>query len=108
METNEIMKMEQKLVFVLLGNGMEYCEAFEVAAKNEILHSLMKDRIVNFKFMKQNGEVRFATGTLSPRFIERALRGKGVRKTRKDTQVFFDVELNNWRSFKVENLIEIF
>jgi S-adenosylmethionine:tRNA-ribosyltransferase-isomerase (queuine synthetase) len=106
METNEILKIEQKLVFVLLGS-MGYNQAFEVAAKNEILHDLMKDRIVSFKFLKQNGEERLAIGTLNPRFIERAFRGKGVRKVRKETQVYWDVERNEWRSFRVENLISI-
>lgn len=108
METNGIMKSNEKLVFVLLGNGMDYGEAFLVASLNEILHDQLKQALVRFAFKKENGEVREAVGTLNPSYIERALRGKGVRKVKKATQVYYDVEKNEWRSFRVENLIGIF
>lgn len=108
METNEIMECEQKLVFVLLGNGMEINEAFGVASLNERLQDQLRNGVAHFVYKKIDGTFRNAIGTLSTRLIERSQRGKGIRKVKNTTQVFFDVEKNEWRSFKVENLIGIF
>lgn len=108
MKSNLTTLKGQKLVFILLGTGMDYSGSLNVASANDILHDQMKQTMVNFKFLKQNGEIREAVGTLNPILIERAQRFKGVLKNQKKTQAYFDIEKNEWRSFRVENLIDIF
>lgn len=98
----------QKLVFIFLGPDLDYTESFNVASANELLHDQMKQTMVNFKYLKQNGEIREAVGTLNPILIERVQQFKGVLKNQKKTQAYFDIEKNEWRSFRVENLIDIF
>lgn len=64
------------------------------------LRASMKKKIVSFKFKKVDGSIREAKGTLNIEY---------QRKTDKvpnySVMNYFDVEVNGWRSFKVENLI---
>ena len=105
METNGIMKMEQKLVFVLLGAGID--QAFEIASLNERLQDQLRNGVAHFVYKKLDGTFRIACGTLCTRHIERTQRGKGVQKKKQATQVYWDIEKKEWRSFRAQNLIEI-
>lgn len=60
----------------------------------------MKDRIVEFAFKKVDGSIRLAKGTLKVTY-----EAKGNKPFNTGVQTYFDVEVNDYRCFKVENLI---
>lgn len=72
-------------------------------AKN---HNAMRTReYVMFEFLKTDGKtIRKALGTINPMFVPPT---KGLRTPPPTTQVFFDVEKGEWRSYRKSNLIRI-
>lgn len=108
MEANVNIQIEQKMVFVLLGTGMQFNEAFCLASLNDRLFDQLRNGIEHFVYKKLDGTFRIAYGTLCTRFIQREQRGKGVQLRKKSAQVYFDIEKESYRSFKYENLISIF
>jgi hypothetical protein len=72
-------------------------------AKN---HNAMKTRkYVMFEFLKTDGKtIRRALGTINPMFVPPT---KGLRTPPPTTQVFFDVEKGEWRSYRKTNLLRI-
>lgn len=72
-------------------------------AKN---HNAMRTRkYVIFEFLKTDGKtIRKALGTLHPYFVPPT---KGLRTPPPTTQVFFDVEKGEWRSYRKSNLLRI-
>lgn len=69
-------------------------------------HKAMTTRkYVIFEFLKTDGKtIRKAIGTLNPYFVPPT---RGLRTPPPTTQVFFDVEKNEWRSFRKSNLLRI-
>lgn len=68
-------------------------------------HHLMTTQYVMFEFLKTDGKtIRKALGTLPPYFTPPT---KGLRTPPTTTQVYFDVEKNDWRSFRKSNLLRI-
>ena len=72
-------------------------------AKN---HNAMRTRkYVIFEFLKTDGKtIRKALGTINPMFVPPT---KGLRTPPPTTQVFFDVEKGEWRSYRKSNLLRI-
>lgn len=69
------------------------------------LKTAMKQRIVKFYFKKVDGSIREAYGTLKENLIPST---NGDNRKKNDTvQVYFDTERQEYRSFKVANLIKI-
>jgi len=69
--------------------------------------------IVHLQFKKVNGDLRNMVGTLSldlipeekhPKFIHGE--GKDGRKETEYLVTLFDTEIQDWRSFRTENLVE--
>lgn len=72
---------------------------------------LLKDNIVTVTFTKVNGEERVMNCTLLSEYVPNTI---GVEKsllqesnTNKNTVSVWDVDLNAWRSFKVESIKSI-
>lgn len=67
-------------------------------------YKLMTTRkYVMFEFLKTDGRtIRRAFGTLNPLFTPRV---QGLRTPPPTTQVYFDMEKHEWRSFRKANLI---
>ena len=65
----------------------------------------METEIVEFCFLKGNGEVRTARGTLRQDICPKIM--GGGRPTPEHLQVFYDVDKQAWRSFNKERLIAI-
>lgn len=62
-------------------------------------------KYVMFEFLKADGKtIRRAMGTLHPLFIPPT---KGQRVPPQTTQVFFDIECGEWRSYRKSNLLRI-
>jgi hypothetical protein len=78
-------------------------EARNKADMNCNLQDELKKRDVRFKFLKKDGTIRVAYGTLHKDVIPPTL-GTG-RPLGFGLQLFFDLECMSYRSFKKENLI---
>lgn len=86
-------------------NGFSMSEAMKCAWANMKLKAAMKQRIVKFYFMKVDGSVREAYGTLKENLIPAT---NGDNRKKNDTvQVYFDTERQEYRCYKKANLLNI-
>lgn len=86
-------------------NGYTMSEALKTAWANIKLRSALSKRIVKFYFLKVDGTLREAYGTL---MSDRIPATSGDNRKRNDTvQVYFDTEKEEYRCFKKANLIKI-
>ena len=69
------------------------------------LAKAMRETVVGFYYMKADGSIRKAMGTLKNVPAGATLGGKKVTKPSYKTMSYFDTEKNSFRCFKVENLI---
>lgn len=66
----------------------------------------MRDGVSEFEFLKTDGTtIRHALGTLNPMVIPPI---KGIKSTPKTQQVFFDIEKQEWRSYRKTNLLKVY
>lgn len=72
----------------------------------EILVKRMRTEVVSFSYIKKNGEIRKAKGTLKMDVCP-AIKGGG-KPTPEHLQLYFDVEKDSWRSFEKERFIEAY
>lgn len=72
----------------------------------ERLVERLKEKILNIKFLKKDGTERILKGTLKQEFL---LPIKGTSKKPENPNVVccVDVEKNEWRSFRLDSIIEI-
>ena len=87
-------------------NGMNLSDALKCAWANIKLKIKMLAAVVKFYFLKIDGTIREAYGTLASSKIP-ALVGGDKRKRNDGVQTFFDTEKGEWRCFKKANLIRI-
>ena len=85
-------------------NGYSMSEALRVAWRNIKLRSRLMSGIVRFYFMKVDGTVREAFGTLKSGIVPAT---GGHRRNEATCQVFFDTEKGEWRCYKKANLLNI-
>lgn len=79
--------------------------AFRIAWKVEKLIAQMKVGKAEFSFVKENGELRNATGTLETGYVSKYWNGSSKSAgTKADVVKFFDVTVNQWRSFRVDRM----
>ena len=62
------------------------------------LRKLLRKKIVNFEFIKLDGEVRPATGTTMMKYIPPKDHPKGIRPSSPKVATFFDLDKDAWRS----------
>jgi hypothetical protein len=86
-------------------NGFTISQALKTAWANAKLNLAMKLRIVKFYFMKVDGSMREAYGTLNDSIVPAT--GGDTRKKNDTIQVYFDTERQEWRCFKKANLLSI-
>lgn len=86
-------------------NGYSLSDALKVAWANVKLKAQMQKGIVRFYFLKVDGSVREAFGTLSSSLIPET--SESNRKRNDTVQVYFDTERQEWRCYKVANLLSI-
>ena len=86
-------------------NGFSLSEALKLAWANFKLKAKMHAGIVRFYFRKVDGTIREAWGTLASNLVPET---KGTdRKPNPTTQAYFDTEKQEWRCYKIANLIAI-
>ena len=85
----------------ITGRPMSECEqqAMQIA---ECVKA-MKDRIVEFYFIKKDGTTRQAFGTLQDEVILPLISSESNRKPNPDLVTYFDTVAQNFRSFRKEN-----
>ncbi len=62
------------------------------------LRKLLRQKILNFEFIKLDGEVRPATGTQMMKYIPKKDHPKGIRPSSPKVATFFDLDKLAWRS----------
>ena len=87
-------------------NGYTMAEAMKVAWLNMKLKAAMTTRIVKFYFIKVDGSIREAWGTLAQGMIP-AIAGTDTRKPNDTIQTYYDTEKQAWRCCKRANLLRI-
>lgn len=83
--------------------GMSMSEAMKLAWANAKLKVAMRKGAVVFKFVKVDGSIRDAIGTLAESVVPQI--GTSGRRKNNDVTVYFDLTRQAWRSFRKENLI---
>ncbi len=72
------------------------------------LAKAMREGVVRFSYLKADGSVREALGTLANVPAGATVGGKRLTKPSYKTMAYFDTGKNSFRCFKVENLISVF
>ena len=75
------------------------------AMQIELLKTKMSTGIAHFAFLKKDGSVREAFGTIQSNIATAKTNGFGVSRECYNTTAFFDIEKGEWRSFRWENLL---
>lgn len=72
------------------------------------LTGLLKERVVDLKFEKKDGSIRFMTATLkSDMVVEYEKKTDKEKAINEEVMAVFDLDKNEWRSFRLESLKEI-
>ena len=100
----EVMNMAHR-AFQLKGAYMSWAECLKQAWQVIKLKARMKKQVVEFYYMKMNGEVRQAFGTLLDSHINYVPNGNG--KTYRDCIKDWDEVKGEWRQFKAYNFIKV-
>ena len=79
----------------------------QIAKKNDLIKKLEKG-VVSISFTKKDGTLREMACTLDTTIIPDEFAPKGVERTKPvDSLSVFDVEKNEWRSFRWDSLISV-
>ena len=62
------------------------------------LRSLLRKKILNFEFIKLNGEIRPAKGTTMMKYVPPSQHPKGIRPSSPKVATFYDLKKDDWRS----------
>jgi hypothetical protein len=79
--------------------------------KSMMIHSLkekMSNGVAHFTFVKKDGAVREAWGTLNSSLVSKYINGRGVSREFFATSAYFDIEKAEWRSFRWESIVQVF
>ena len=101
--TNEIARYAAKNVV------MNHVDMLTSVSKGIALETMkkrmMRGEVVRFAYMKLNGEVRTAVGTLQPQAVAANVKGTGIPKRFYGMFAYLDLEKMDWRGFKEERFI---
>lgn len=101
--TNEIARYAVKNI---VKNNSDTLTATSKAIEMETMKKrMMRGEVVRFAYMKLNGEVRVAVGTLQPQAVKANTVGTGIPKRFYGMFAYLDLEKMAWRGFKEERFI---
>ncbi len=84
----------------------------EMGVMKAMLIDTLKVKLANgvahFIFKKKDGTYREAWGTTQSNIANAKTNGRGMSREAFKTTAFFDVEIGEWRSFRWENLVQVF
>lgn len=87
-------------------NGYTMSEALTTAWRNAKAKARMTQGAIHFAYLKVDGTLREAYGTLCAELVPTRTDGTG-RKQNNAVQVYFDLTRGAWRSFRKANLVNI-
>ncbi|MBF0651351.1 DUF2693 domain-containing protein [Dysgonomonas sp. GY75] len=87
--------------------GYDLTQSLQISVLIEALQFKLVNGAAHFIYRKTNGELREAFGTLLERVADRNINGRGYPRKLDGLQAYFDIEEQEWRSFRYENLITI-
>lgn len=103
LSTNEIARISAKNVV------MNHVDMHTATSKGIALETMkkrmMRGEVVRFAYMKLDGSVRVAVGTLQPQAVEANVKGTGIPKRFYGMFAYLDLEKMAWRGFKEERFI---
>ena len=101
--TNEIVRYSVKNVV------MNHVDMITATSKGLALEAMkkrmMRGEVVRFAYMKKDGTVRTAVGTLQPQAVKANVVGTGIPKKFYGMFAYLDLEKMAWRGFKEERFI---
>ena len=101
--TNEIVRYTAKNVVM---NNVDMLTATSKGIALEAMKKrMMRGECVRFAYMKKDGTVRVAVGTLQQQAVEANTNGYGVPKRFYGMFAYLDLEKMGWRGFKEERFI---
>lgn len=87
-------------------------QSSEMGVMKAMLIDTLKVKLANgiahFIFKKKDGSYREAWGTTQSNIAKAKINGRGVSREVYKTTAYFDVEMGEWRSFRWENLVQVF
>lgn len=87
--------------------GYDLNQSLQTSALIEALQFKLINGTAHFIYRKANGGLRETFGTLLERVADRNINGRGYPRKLDGLQAYFDIELQEWRSFRYENLITV-
>ena len=101
--TNEIARYAAKNIVL---NHVDMLTATSKGIALETMKKrMMRGEVVRFAYMKKDGSVRVAVGTLQPQAVEANVKGTGIPKKYYGMFAYLDLEKMAWRGFKEERFI---
>ena len=101
--TNEVARYAAKNIVM---NNSDMLTATSKAVELETMKKrMMRGECVRFAYMKLNGEVRIAVGTLQPQAVKANVKGNGIPKRFYGMFAYLDLEKMDWRGCKEERFI---
>lgn len=103
LSTNEIARYAAKNVV------MNHVDMITATSKGMALEAMkkrmMRGEVVRFAYMKKDGTVRTAVGTLQPQAVAANVKGTGIPKRFYGMFAYLDLEKMDWRGFREERFI---
>ena len=101
--TNEIARISAKNIVL---NHVDMLTATSKGIALETMKKrMMRGECVRFAYMKLDGSVRVAVGTLQPQAVKANVVGTGIPKKFYGMFAYLDLEKMAWRGFKEERFI---
>ena len=101
--TNEIARYTAKNIVM---NNVDMLTATSKGIALEAMKKrMMRGECVRFAYMKKDGSVRVAVGTLQPQAVEANTNGNGIPKRFYGMFAYLDLEKMAWRGFREERFI---
>ena len=101
--TNEVARYAAKNI--VKNNSDVYTATAKAIELETLKKRMMRGECVKFAYMKLNGEVRIAVGTLQKDSVEANVNGNGIPKRYYGLFAYLDLEKMSWRGFKEERFI---
>ena len=103
LSTNEIVRYTVKNV--VMNNSDTLTATSKALELDTMKKRMMRGEVVKFAYMKLNGEVRIAVGTLQENAVKANVVGTGIPKRFYGLFAYLDLEKMDWRGFKENRFI---
>ena len=101
--TNEVARYAAKNIVM---NNVDMLTATSKGIALEAMRKrMMRGECVRFAYLKLDGSVRIAVGTLQPQAVKANVVGTGIPKRFYGMFAYLDLEKMDWRGFKEERFI---